>query len=268
MRQVPDRVTNELCSDTCRLDPIYSRGGLHLLQVSRSTSLQHDMSLNSEMSSSRLALTLIVATTSNLGIGIGGQLPWRLKSEMQYFARVTSRVAMPLQSSHTSSRPLQNAVIMGRKTWMSIPPKFRPLKNRLNVVLSRQAPPASSTSTLQDGALWVPSLENALELLQSLHAESITPEHLPSIARAYIIGGAEVYREAIESGAADSVLLTRVQGEWDCDAFFPINLDTDSSWERKTVAELREFTGEHDLADATVKEGDTEFEYRLYSRKP
>ena len=60
-------------------------------------------------------LTLIVAATSkNLGIGRNGGLPWRLKAEMQYFARVTTR--LPSEHSSRSKDEVQNAVIMGRKT--------------------------------------------------------------------------------------------------------------------------------------------------------
>lgn len=72
-------------------------------------------------------LTIIVAATSTNGIGKGGQLPWRLPKEMAYFAKVTS--AAPEGKT--------NAVIMGRNTWESIPPKFQPLQKRANIVLSR-----------------------------------------------------------------------------------------------------------------------------------
>jgi dihydrofolate reductase len=72
-------------------------------------------------------LTLIVAATKSNGIGQNARLPWRLPKEMAYFAQVTSNA--PDGSS--------NAVIMGRNTWESIPKKFRPLKNRVNIVISR-----------------------------------------------------------------------------------------------------------------------------------
>ena len=75
------------------------------------------------------SLTLIVAATLTNGIGQGARLPWRLPGEMAYFARVTTRA--PEGST--------NAVIMGRNTWESIPPKFRPLPGRANVVMSRSA---------------------------------------------------------------------------------------------------------------------------------
>lgn len=79
--------------------------------------------------SSKPALTIVVAATNRLGIGQNNGLPWRLKQEMAYFAKLTSTI--PEGKTGT------NAVIMGRNTWESIPAKFRPLKNRLNIVLSR-----------------------------------------------------------------------------------------------------------------------------------
>lgn len=75
------------------------------------------------------SFTLIVAATLSNGIGQSARLPWRLPQEMAYFARVTT--AAPAGT--------KNAVIMGRNTWESIPPKFRPLKERVNVVISSNA---------------------------------------------------------------------------------------------------------------------------------
>lgn len=70
---------------------------------------------------------IVVAATRAGGIGIGGALPWQLPSDMAFFKSLTMKTQDPAK---------QNAVIMGRKTWSSIPPKFRPLKGRVNVVLS------------------------------------------------------------------------------------------------------------------------------------
>ena len=82
---------------------------------------------------------LIVATTINppLGIGLKGQLPWPpLRADMAFFKRVTSTTTKAPSSSDGRTK-VMNAVIMGRKTWESIPPKFRPLSGRLNVVVTR-----------------------------------------------------------------------------------------------------------------------------------
>src|SRR5579871_1873222 len=106
-------------------------------------------------------LTLIVASTTKLGIGHRGTLPWHLKRELQYFARVTSRVPSSL------IRPgvrVQNAVVMGRRTWESIPERLRPLKGRVNVVLSS----GLRAKEERNGAIWCTSLEEAMEVLRSI----------------------------------------------------------------------------------------------------
>lgn len=82
-------------------------------------------------------VTLIVAATTNNGIGHAGKLPWRLPQEMQYFAKVTSGKNTAQDVGGEKNK--KNAVIMGRATWESIPQRFRPLPGRLNVVVSRQA---------------------------------------------------------------------------------------------------------------------------------
>lgn len=73
-------------------------------------------------------IVIVAATASSLSIGRHGKLPWRLAQDMLYFKNVTT---------NTTTKGRMNAVIMGRRTWESIPQKFRPLSNRLNVVLSR-----------------------------------------------------------------------------------------------------------------------------------
>ncbi len=80
-------------------------------------------------------LNLIVATAKeHQGIGINGQLPWRLSKDMKFFQKATTTLKI---GNRSGNQDVSNVVIMGRRTWESIPAKFRPLPNRTNVVLSR-----------------------------------------------------------------------------------------------------------------------------------
>ena len=131
------------------------------------------------MAAAQPPLTLIVAATAKNGIGKNGGLPWpMLKKEMAYFARVTKRTPADISSAglQTSSRSeahgqqsdgqhqtqMQNVVIMGRKTWDSIPPKFRPLKSRTNLVISSRSASTlfgtTHASTDNNDVLVAPSL--------------------------------------------------------------------------------------------------------------
>lgn len=209
---------------------------------------------------SRLPLTLIVATTPSLGIGKGGGLPWpMLKKEMAYFARVTKRVPSPT-SATTPSLHICNAVIMGRKTWDSIPPRFRPLKDRLNVVISRS--PASSIAGIADAAAkgdtvtTASSLSAALDKLDAISSNRqaqedhkapeqtlVGGEPLAGLGRVFVIGGAALYKAALETPNARAVLLTRIQRDWECDTFFPVDVEGEG-WTRKSNDELSAFAGE------------------------
>ena len=73
---------------------------------------------------------LVVAQTRDRGIGANGGMPWSLPKDMAYFKKLTAT---------TSVSSARNAVVMGRNTWQSIPSKFRPLANRINIVISRCA---------------------------------------------------------------------------------------------------------------------------------
>jgi len=123
-------------------------------------------------------LSLIVACTSEGGIGNGGELPWRIPGDMAYFKRITTDPSEPAGAGGRL-----NAVVMGRKTWESIPAKFRPLPNRVNVVLSRN--PAALD--LPAGVLRAASIEDALAAV----------ENRADIDQCFVIGGAEVYKQAL-----------------------------------------------------------------------
>jgi dihydrofolate reductase len=147
-----------------------------------------------------------------------------LKSDMSFFKRVTTRP--PLLSNTTKDVKIKNAIIMGRKTWDSIPPKLRPLRDRVNVVVSRSktirdlAGPSNSEDLLVTASL--PGAVSALEKLQS--------DGKIELGKTFIIGGSEIYRAAIEelltsNSAVLRIIRTQVRrkdgGAIKCDAFFP-----------------------------------------------
>jgi len=135
--------------------------------------------------------SVIVAADQARGIGKNGTLPWRLPGDMAFYKRTTLQAA----------QGQQNAVIMGRKTFESIPAKFRPLKNRLNLVLTRNA------DYTPEGAARVGSLEEALQYIAAR----------TDIAHAFVIGGGELYRDALLHPACARVIITRVHATFDCD---------------------------------------------------
>nr|AIA15403.1 Thymidylate synthase [uncultured bacterium] len=152
---------------------------------------------------------VVAATHVSQGIGRAGTIPWKLKGDMQYFKDVTSTV------TKANAASLQNAVIMGKKTYLSIPVKFRPLVGRINVVLSRSSGVREELG-LPDTVLTASSLEEALQLLSSPSVES-------RIDQIFVIGGASVYKEALESPRCGTIYLTKILKEYpDMDTFFPI----------------------------------------------
>ncbi|KAF2125982.1 hypothetical protein P153DRAFT_298072 [Dothidotthia symphoricarpi CBS 119687] len=211
------------------------------------------------------SLTLILAATPSLGIGKNGTLPWpQLKKEMGYFARVTKRVHTP---PSTPGARRVNAVLMGRKTWESIPPRFRPLKDRLNIVVTR-SPGAFSSAVKEEGEVGVEgplvasSIGDALARLRS--SQRVAGEEV-QVERVYVIGGASVYEQALEMRECERVLLTRIKGEFECDTFFT-GWD-EGDWREVGKSELREFTGEGESVEGVVAEQGVEFEFCLFERR-
>ena len=189
-----------------------------------STSPSNEFTMASEASTVRPFQVVVAATKGEMGIGYQGGLPWNLPKDMAYFKAVTSQVNEP---------GTKNAVVMGRKTWESIPAKFRPLPGRVNVVLSRghtlveagsenSAPVngGGKPEVLPEGVFLRPSLEAALELLSA-------PEHEAGVEKVFVIGGAQVYAEAMASPHCQALHLTEVTPPADepekykCDAFLP-----------------------------------------------
>ena len=132
---------------------------------------------------------------SSHGIGQGGQLPWKLRADMLYFKQLT-------RSTRDATK--RNAVIMGRKTWQSIPPKLRPLDDRVNIVLSRN-PRAVKDLELPSNVVIAASLERALELLDERTELGRTVEGV------YVIGGASVYAEALALDGCVRLHVTEIE---------------------------------------------------------
>ncbi|OTB08387.1 hypothetical protein M426DRAFT_317010 [Hypoxylon sp. CI-4A] len=222
-------------------------------------------------------LTLIVAATRSMGIGLNGTLPWTgLKKEMAYFARVTKRLPQqptPTTTTTTTTPATMNAVIMGRKTWDSIPTRFRPLKGRLNIVVSRshaqdveegegerEGVAVAATQQPGEGPVRVASLEQALTQLQTAR-----------VGRAFVIGGAQIYGAALELPAARRVLLTRVwEPAFECDTFFPAALKEEEKdegcWVRRSKGELDAWTGET-VPEGVQEESGTRYEFEMWERE-
>jgi dihydrofolate reductase len=124
-------------------------------------------------------ITLVVAAARNGVIGKDGAIPWRLPEDLKRFKALT----------------LGHTVVMGRKTWDSLPPKSRPLPGRRNIVATRDA------GWTAEGAERA-SLEAALQGAGDI----------------FVIGGAEIYRAALP--LADRIELTEVQRDFSGDAVF------------------------------------------------
>ncbi|KXS19224.1 hypothetical protein M427DRAFT_29184 [Gonapodya prolifera JEL478] len=219
-------------------------------------------------------LNMIVAVTDTGGIGMRGAIPWRLKRDVLYFRLVTTHFSEKSgvvreeaaegakakwqgagagegegegkeKGDGGGGRTVTNAVIMGRKTWESIPPKWRPLGDRINVVVTSRWESLqhehAATTTTPSTLLFKPSLTSAMDHLAAV----------PRVDAVFVIGGAQVYAEALAHPACKRVFLTRVwrtgtgsvpgavdekdgrsteggltpetreRASWDCDAFFP-----------------------------------------------
>jgi dihydrofolate reductase len=131
-----------------------------------------------------MKLHLIFARARNGVIGKDGKLPWHLPEDLAHFKRTT----------------LGCPVIMGRKTWDSLPPKFRPLPGRTNIVITRQ------TDWEVECVKRVESLDQAISLVQDQ-------------ANVWVIGGALVYAQTLP--LAESVVVTHIDADFDGDAFAP-----------------------------------------------
>lgn len=137
-------------------------------------------------------INLIFARAANGVIGKDNTLPWHIPEDMAHFRK------------QTAGAP----VIMGRKTWDSLPPKFRPLPGRVNIVVTRQREWSA------DGAVAASSLEEAVRRSDETGAPDV-----------WVMGGAEIYAQSMSF--ATRAVVTEIHREFEGDAFAPT---FDDSW--------------------------------------
>ena len=129
-------------------------------------------------------IVIIAAVAKNRVIGRDNQLIWSIPEDMAHFKALTQG----------------HAVLMGRKTWESLPPRFRPLPGRRNIVISRQADFVAPGGEVAD------SLEKGLELVST-------------VAVVFIIGGEQIYKQSM--ALADRLEITEVELSPEGDSWFP-----------------------------------------------
>lgn len=130
-------------------------------------------------------ISIIIAISKNNCIGKDGKLPWHIPEDMQHFKQLT----------------LGKVVVMGRKTWESLPEKFRPLPDRKNVIISRQTDYAVPPGV---------EIFNSLDQALAAHGSD----------EVMVMGGAQIYAQALER--AQKLYVTHINREvQECAAFFP-----------------------------------------------
>jgi dihydrofolate reductase len=150
---------------------------------------------------------------------------------------------------HSQTR---NTVIMGRKTWDSIPPRFRPLKGRENIIITSAD---AKSECFKDSNLVSNSLETAVS-------------SLPVDGKAFVIGGAQIYKASLDMKEAKRILLTRVLTEFECDTYFPVNLSGDGmaeGWIRKSKEELDAWVGGK-VSEGVQEENGTKYIFEMWER--
>ncbi|CAH0484343.1 unnamed protein product [Peronospora farinosa] len=153
--------------------------------------------------SERSIRLVVAALEKNGGIGLRQQIPWHLPTDMKHFRALTTS---PSDSS------TQHAVIMGRKTWESLPAKVQPMPKRYNVVLTRDASYRQRMNVSETVGI-AASFSEALDLVQ---------QQGKKVDQVFVIGGGAVYAEALAYSGCNKVHLTKVKGQFECDAFFPL----------------------------------------------
>lgn len=218
----------------------------------------------------------ILAITNRLGIGKNGALPWLLSKDMKFFKRVTigraeqaktnqteehantrkEQANMPKEHSNEIQPDLMNAVIMGRRSWESIPFKFKPLRDRINVVITSDPSKVFTQPVARLHA--AKSLQHALEILENNYSKTLH--------NVFVIGGAQVYETAFKDPRTKHIVVTRVlDDDIDCDTFLKTDFLHSNEWKQESHAAFEKLV-ETDVPEGNQIENDITFRFELYSR--
>jgi len=135
-----------------------------------------------------MIVSMIAAVAKNRVIGKNNQLIWNLPKDMKFFMDST----------------MGKFIITGRKNYESIPEKYRPLKNRTNIIVTR------NYNYIAQGCTVVNSISDGINLARENGEEEC-----------FIIGGGQIYQQALEGKMVDKLYITHVDGEFEGDTFFP-----------------------------------------------
>ncbi|KAH7104779.1 dihydrofolate reductase-like domain-containing protein [Auriculariales sp. MPI-PUGE-AT-0066] len=193
------------------------------------------------------SLTLIVAATVSNGIGHNGGLPWKLPREMAYFKRITTGAAASMY----------NEVIMGRNTWESIPPRFRPLAGRVNVVLSSRDMELPTSKHPGTSVVHVKAIEELKHVRTGVDVD-----------KRFLIGGAQLYSHMLTAGLVDRILLTRVLSPAfeECDVkLSELGRLTELGWKQAEHESLEAWVG-GSVPAGIQEENGVQYEFQMWER--
>lgn len=165
-----------------------------------------------QSNTSKLPVYIIAAISKNYAIGENGTLPWDLPKEYIFFKNQTTK---------TINKNKKNAVIMGRKTWESIPEKYRPLKDRINVIISKEM---TFSQHMSNKDLSDPTKEGSYPdfVFHNLNSAIYVLGESSNIESIYIVGGQNIYSEAISKSYCEKLYITHIDKIYkNADTFFP-----------------------------------------------
>jgi dihydrofolate reductase/thymidylate synthase len=226
---------------------------------------------------SKLYYNMIVAMSKNKGIGYKGSMPWSLSADMKHFKDVTTKTFSPSETKFKNASQnfmytareffeeaykqtpkdrvenKKNMVVMGRNTWESLPDKFKPLPDRINVVLSSDDKFHNKNNLKEkesNSFYTAKSLESVFNIAEDLKSRNLLGE-------IYIIGGSRVYNEFLKNYPEHCKLIfqTHIEKEYESDTFFEIPSDFHPLFISKT------------LVDEKAVNSDTTFDFRILYNK-